>query len=712
VCTFHSDTQLVAIRLYQNDSPPVNLPTTEDTFTVDVTLTEGTNTFWLEGVDAVGDTGRSPQTIFTLKVDHAPSPVLTTRIEDSDGVLDGSASTDPDSPNLSYYWTADADNPEEVTITNPTASIATFGLPTTLGEYYFGLDLGEPTGPGAIGRTLFTIYDDSAHGFDWNESTNNVRDAIIYEIYPRSYSQSGRLDAITANMDRIQALGVNYIYLMPVFEGPTGHGYEITDYYSIEGDYGTQEDLRDLIDSAHQHGLRVMLDMVINHTSIQHPFMQDAMRYGRYSQYWDYYDRDANGNYTYYYNWTSLPNLNYDNPDVVDYFINVAKYWVEGFGVDGYRCDVAWGPQDRTPTFWPQWRNALKQSHPDLLLLGEMSSTDFTNFDHRFDLAYDWSLHHEGTENLSNMFQHGIPNINGLHTVITNYGFPYPQYKYPYRFLEDHDHGRYISYNTTEQTKLAAVLLFTINGVPLIYAGQEVGETSQRDLIDWADGPPGLTTFYYQLCQLHKQFPAIRGAIVERITNNQASVVYSYMRRMDNELPILVALNMAPNSQVVTVTVPTTELGLYPDSTYYLSELLTNTYLQRTGSELASVVTSVSAYQARVWTIAREPIQLAVPQTVQELPRVFSLEQNYPNPFNSSCAISFELPNRSRVAITIFNVLGAQVKVLTDQVFPAGVHHIEWDGRNDSGVSVGSGLYFYQMRAGSFAATRKMLLLR
>ncbi|MBM3324306.1 MAG: T9SS type A sorting domain-containing protein [Calditrichaeota bacterium] len=711
-CTFHSDTQLVAIRLYQNAYPPLNIPTTEDTFTVNVTLVEGINTFWLEGIDLVGDTGRSPQTILTLKVNHAPNPVITTRVEGSQGILDGSASTDPDSPNLSFQWTADADNPEIVTIVNPNASLASFALPSTLGEYYFRLDLSEPTGPHATGRTLFTIYADSAHGFHWNESTRNVRDAVIYEIYPRSYSSSGRLDAITADMDRIQGLGVNHIYLMPIFEGPTGHGYEISDYYRIEGDYGTEEDLRDLVDAAHERKMRVILDMVINHTSIQHPFMQDAMRYGRFSQYWDYYDRDANGNYTYYYNWTSMPNLNYDNPDVVDYFIEVAKYWVDDVGVDGYRCDVAWGPQDRTPSFWQQWRNALKKSHPDLLLLGEMNSTDFINFDHRFDLAYDWALHHAGIENFANMFQHGIPNINNLHTVITNYGYNYPQYKYPYRFLEDHDHGRFISYNTAEQTKLAAVLLFTIDGVPLIYAGQEVGETSQRDLIDWNGGPPGLTNFYYKLCQLRKQFPATRGPVVERLSNNQASVVYSYMRRIPDELPLLVALNMAPNSQVVTVTIPTTELGLHPDSTYYLSELLTNTYLQRTGSELASIVTSLSAYQARVWTIAREPVQLAAPRPAPELPKTFALGQNYPNPFNATCAISFELPTRNRVTLMIYNVLGARVKVLTDAVYPAGVHHIEWDGRNDAGTSVGSGVYFYQMRSGDFVATRKMLLLR
>jgi hypothetical protein len=199
---------------------------------------------------------------------------------------------------------------------------------------------------------------------------------------------------------------------------------------------------------------------------------------------------------------------------------------------------------------------------------------------------------------------------------------------------------------------------------------------------------------------------------VERLTNNQSSVVYSYMRRETNELPILCALNMAPTSQVVTVTVPTTDLGLHPDSTYYLSDLLTSTYIQRTGSQLQSVVTSLSAYQARVWTIAREPIELAAPAMPQELPKTFSLGQNYPNPFNPVCTIPFELPSRNRVTIAVFNLLGQQVKVLTDAVYPAGIHRVAWDGHNDLGAPVTSGVYFYQIRAGDFVATRKMLLLR
>ncbi|MBU1708120.1 T9SS type A sorting domain-containing protein [bacterium] len=710
--TFESEETIVSINLYQNANPPIVIPTTEDTFTVDVTLVEGLNTFYLEGVDAVSDTGRSSQTVFELVVNHTPNPVIDARVEGDDGILDASASTDPDSPNLGFAWTADEDNPEEVTLTNPDAAVASFALPEPTGEYFFSCDITEATGPGVTPRTVFTVYDDSVDAFELDESTWNVRDAIIYEIYPRAYSTSNHLAAITADMERIAGLGVNYIWLTPTFPGPTEHGYEIVDYYGVEEDLGSEQDMRDLINAAHSHGIRVMLDLVINHTSIRHPFMQDALRYGRFSHYWDYYDRDASGNYTYYYDWASMPNLNFDNPEVVKYFIDVSKYWVDEYGIDGYRCDVAWGPQSRTPSFWPQWHNALKQLYPDILLLAEMDAIDFNNFYNRFDLVYDWALHHSGTESFADMFQGGIPSINNLHTVITNYGFPYPPYKYPFRFLENHDEGRYISYNTTAQTKLAALLLFTIDGVPLIYAGQEVGETSQRGLINWSGGPQGLSHYYYKLCQLRKQFPSIRSPQVERITNSQSSVVYSYLRYIEGELPIIVALNMASNSQVTSVTVPTADIGIHPDSTYYLSELLTGTYLQRTGAELTTIVSSLSAYQGRVWVIADEPIQLDAPEQSLEIPEVFALRQNYPNPFNPTCTIPFEISSRSRVTIAIYNVMGQQVKVLTDDIYSAGVHQIVWDGHNQLGSPVGSGIYFYRMHAGDFVSTRKMILLR
>jgi len=122
--------------------------------------------------------------------------------------------------------------------------------------------------------------------------------------------------------------------------------------------------------------------------------MQDAIRHGRNSHYWTG-TRGATVRATTPITMTGrrCPTLNYNNPDVRRYFIDVSKYWIEEFGIDGYRCDVAWGPLQRTPSFWTEWRAALKTIRPDLLLLAEANVTDFNVFNNRFDLAFDWPLH-------------------------------------------------------------------------------------------------------------------------------------------------------------------------------------------------------------------------------------------------------------------------------------------------------------------------------
>ncbi|MBU0518112.1 hypothetical protein KJ564_04160, partial [bacterium] len=469
----------VTVFIYQEVglvSYPYMASNVTDTFEVEIELEEGANIIWAEASEG-GENGVSPAIIFDLYVENAPDAEIVTSYDGGIVTLDASASTDPQGQAIDFTWTADPDNPEPITLIDPNSAICTFEAPDTPGEYYIDLELEDTENNITNARTFAAVYADSVHPFSLNESAGWVQDMILYEIFPRSYSVDHQLSSITADLERISDMGFTAIWLMPIYPGPTDHGYEIVDYYGIEEDYGTPEDFLELVEMAHSWDIRIVLDLVINHSSIQHPFMQDALAFGPFSHYWDYYDRDGQGNYTYYYDWLSLPNLNYDNPEVWWEFINVSKYWVETYDVDGFRCDVAWGPQARNPDFWPVWHEALKEIKPEVFLLAEASSTDFTYFDYRFDAAMDWNLHHEGAVNLQNMFP-GPPNLTDLNTVITNYGFPYPQYHYPLRFMENHDEERYINLATADETKLAATLLYTIPGIPQIYSGQEIGFTS------------------------------------------------------------------------------------------------------------------------------------------------------------------------------------------------------------------------------------------
>lgn len=699
-----SQVALSNVWLMQNENMhPVTM--TGDSFALQVTLTEGDNLFSLFARDVNADTGRSAQMNFPLLVDHAPNSVIVVNIGDASIQLNGTSSNDPQGDPLTFQWIVDPDNPSPVDIGSPSNSIVTFTIPQVHGEYYFDLIVTDDEGNSNRSRTFVRLNNDGESAFQNDQCAEWVDNAIVYEIFPRSYSAEGDLDGITSDMGRIADLGVSAIWMMPIFEGPSDHGYEITDYYTVEQDYGTNEDLRELVETAHAHGIRVILDMVINHTGIGHPFMQDAIRYGRNSFYWDWYDRNNAGDYTYYYDWLSLPNINLDNPETARYFIDMCKWWVEEYDIDGYRCDVAWGPMDRSPQFWVDWRRELKKIKPEIFLLGEASASDFNILTNRFDLAYDWALHHEGSAGFTNMFP-SIPNLTNLTQLITNYGFPWPDYKNPFRFMENHDESRYVSIKTPAQTKLVSELLLTIPGVPMIYAGQEIGETSQRGTINWGSDPNGLFAHYYRLINARKRLPAMRIGDFDLLTTDQPGPCYAYARTGDGMDPVVFLGNFSSTSQLVTVNLDANLLGIHPDSTYVVSEITTATSFTRLGSELTGIFTSLSAYSGRVWVIGDSAIYTDAPD-LPALPRKSELLVPYPNPFNPVVTVPFELAKASRATLRVFDVLGRETARLIDDQLSAGKHEFVWDG---SGVS--SGVYFVMLQADGLTQTRKLVLMK
>ncbi|MBU0507355.1 T9SS type A sorting domain-containing protein [bacterium] len=687
---------------------PVTL--VQDTFARNVTLVEGPNSFQVRAVDTNGDSGRSPTMIYTLVIDHSPRISITTRQEGLQGALDASGTTDPEQQPLTFAWSADPGNPGPVTLQTANTAVARFTFPTTPGEYYFNLTVTDPDTHSSHGRTLFNVQPGSVDGFSLNEAVDWVMNAMIYEIYPRSYSATGNLAGITADMQRIADLGVNCIWLMPIFDGPSDHGYEITNYYAIEQDYGTEQDLRDLVAVAHARGVRVILDMVINHTGIGHPFMQDALRHGRHSHYWDYYDRDASGNYTYYFDWLSLPNLNLNNPETAKYFIDMCVYWVEEFDIDGYRCDVAWGPLQRSPQFWAQWRNALKTVKPECLLLAEAGANDFAIFENRFDLAFDWNLHHEGGAAFSRWFP-AIPSFGALDDLIANYGYPWPAYKNPLRFMENHDEDRFIAGNTPAQAKLAGSFCMSIPGAVMLYAGQEVGTSSQRGAILWDYDPSAMNPHYYRVTNARKLLPALRTGSWTRLANNVSASCYSFARYGTNMDPCVWVGNFSGSPQVVRVTLEPALMGIVADCTYTVSELIGGSNFTTPGSGLSSILLSLAPYQSQLWVVSDSIVSVDAPPSRPELPDRPVLHTAYPNPFNPATTLRFDLSSSAHVTLRIYDILGREVAILADGIFTAGSHHVLWDA-NASGRAVGSGLYFAVFTTEGTRQIKKLVLLR
>src|SRR5437868_11504768 len=212
-----------------------------------------------------------------------------------------------------------------------------------------------------------------------------VRDGVIYQIFPRDFSQEGNFKAVTAQLDRLKELGVNILWLMPIHpigqekkKGTIGSPYAVQDYYGINPDYGTKEDLKKLISESHRRGLKVIIDIVANHTAWDSVLMKHP----------DWYKHDAKGNITYPYDWFDIAALNYANPQLRQYMTDMLKYWIREFDLDGFRCDVAGEvPID----FWENARAEVDKIKPDIFMLAEAHKAELEV--KAFDLDYSWPLH-------------------------------------------------------------------------------------------------------------------------------------------------------------------------------------------------------------------------------------------------------------------------------------------------------------------------------
>ncbi|MBK6799818.1 MAG: hypothetical protein IPG76_24370 [Acidobacteria bacterium] len=182
-----------------------------------------------------------------------------------------------------------------------------------------------------------------------------IRDAVIYELNPRTFSQAGNFNGITERLDELKSLGVTIIWLMPVHpsgiekkKGTIGSPYAVRDYYAVNPDYGSQDDFRRLITEAHKRGLKIIIDVVANHTSWDSVMMKDP----------GLYKRDAKGNILSPFDWSDVAALDYNNRELRKYMIEMLKFWLREFDLDGYRCDVA----GLVPTdFWEEARPELEK---------------------------------------------------------------------------------------------------------------------------------------------------------------------------------------------------------------------------------------------------------------------------------------------------------------------------------------------------------------
>ena len=368
-----------------------------------------------------------------------------------------------------------------------------------------------------------------------------VRDGVVYEIFPRAFSAQGNFNGITARLDDLKGLGIDILWLMPIHpigqekkKGGIGSPYAVRDYYGINPDYGTKEDFKRLIDEAHRRGMKVIIDIVANHTSWDSVMMKTP----------DFYEHDAQGRITYPHDWSDVAELNYKNPQLRQYMTDMLKYWVREFDLDGFRCDVA----EEVPTdFWENARAELDKIKPDLVMLAEGHKAELLL--KAFDFDYSWPLHSA----LTNVLQ-GRASAAELHSAWDKEFREWPRGSLHLRFSDNHDERRAIARFGEPGALAASALMFTLDGVPLLYNGQEVGDTTEsgapalfeRLPIFWpiAERRPEFPRFYKQLMALRRSSNALRRGSLDWLPNSDESRVLTYARRTTVE-EILVAINLS-----------------------------------------------------------------------------------------------------------------------------------------------------------------------
>ena len=371
-----------------------------------------------------------------------------------------------------------------------------------------------------------------------------LESSVIYEIFPRSFSAEGNLNGITNKLNDLQHLGVNVLWLMPLNpvgqlhkKGTEGSPYAVRDYYSINPSYGTKGDLHRLIDEAHRRRMKVILDIVANHTSFDSVMMSHH----------DFYKHDAQGKVLSPYDWTDVAALDYSNPQLRRYMTDMLLYWVKDFNLDGFRCDAA----GEMPTdFWENTRQELDRVHPGILMLAEASKPELLRS--AFDLDYSWPM----MGALNNIMEHGAP-ASLLRTTLEHEQAVFPPHTMHMRMFDDHDEQRALARYGAEGSLAAAALIFTLDGVPMIYNGMEVSDPTESGApalfenlrIWWQAGQmrPEFPRCYNFLIDFRTRQPALLHGATHWLHNSEEAHVVSYLRvAADEEFLVTINLSSSP----------------------------------------------------------------------------------------------------------------------------------------------------------------------
>lgn len=364
-----------------------------------------------------------------------------------------------------------------------------------------------------------------------------IEQETLYEIFIRNFSPEGTFESARKRLPEIKSLGIRIIWLMPIYpigkqkrKGLLGSPYAIADYYQINPEYGDESDFRNFVHEVHHLDMKMIIDMVPNHV---------APDYNKIKQQPAIIARDSKGAPTRKINeWTDVVDLDYGKEETWRHTLDIMSYWIQKFDIDGYRCDVA----GMLPTeFWDWAVPKLRSVKQHIYLLAEWESPLLHL--QAFNSTYDWSLYSLMVE----VF-YGKAPASILAEWIQIKADLYPPQSRFLRFVENHDKIRAMSLFQGQALIPFLVFIFSIDGVPLLYNGQEIGSSHtislfENDPLDWSARNESLYLTYKKLISLRKEFPELSSKKYRFFEPKKKNEVLIFEKL--SQQPLLVVINFS-----------------------------------------------------------------------------------------------------------------------------------------------------------------------
>lgn len=393
------------------------------------------------------------------------------------------------------------------------------------------------------------------------------RNAVIYEVNLRQYTPSASVKEFGEHLPRLKDLGVDILWFMPIHpiselnrKGELGSYYAVKDYKAFNPEFGTIDEFKAVVDSAHAMGMKVILDWVPNHTGCDNAWV---------TEHPEWFSLNDEGKMYGPFDWTDVYELNYDNRQMRAAMVDALKFWLTDIGVDGFRCDVA----GEVPTdFWDEARPQLDSVKPDLFMLAEASKPELQK--HAFNMGYNWPMKDLFSEIAATSGQYSFKKEGepmrtfptkhaiAIDSLLAEQAATYPRDTYLMNMITNHDLN---SWEGTEFDRLGnltdafAVLSYTLPGMPLIYTGQETGmnrpfEFFKKDQCPEWEPRNNYFEFYKQLNALKHSQEALNagesGGEIKRY-NTQCNDFYAFSRSKGNS-KVVVLVNLGPIEEYVT----------------------------------------------------------------------------------------------------------------------------------------------------------------